>query len=161
MKILMFIMILLSINFMFMKHPLSMGSMLLLQTIFSSLTCSLNLSSHFMSYILFLIFIGGMLVLFMYMSSIASNEKFMFSMKLLLMNSIMTLLLMMVNFENFNSKMFNTLINSNIEHYNNMLNKLYIMPSGIVTLMIIIYLLLTLIIVSNMIKMKNMPLRSN
>nr|AWV83377.1 NADH dehydrogenase subunit 6 [Tanna japonensis] len=161
MKMLMLMLLLLSINFMFMKHPLSMGFILLMQTILSSLTCSLNLSSYFTSYILFLIFIGGMLILFMYMSSIASNEKFFFSMKLMLLNMLIVIIMMMLNNMDFNSQNMIMLINYYNEHYNYFMNKLYTFPSGNITLMMIIYLLFTLIIVSNIIKLKNLPLRSN
>nr|YP_010270145.1 NADH dehydrogenase subunit 6 [Karenia caelatata]UJX87001.1 NADH dehydrogenase subunit 6 [Karenia caelatata] len=161
MKMLMLMLILLSINFMFMKHPLSMGSILLMQTIISSLTCSINLSSYFMSYILFLIFIGGMLILFMYMASIASNEKFFFSMKLMMINFIMITLLMSINFNLFNMFSFKKSIDLYNSYSNFFMYKMYLLPSGNITLLMIIYLLFTLIIVSNIIKIFNLPLRSN
>nr|ASO76792.1 NADH dehydrogenase subunit 6 [Meimuna opalifera] len=161
MKMLMLMLILLSINLMFMKHPLSMGSILLMQTIFSSLICSMYLNSYFMSYILFLVFIGGMLILFMYMSSIASNEKFYFSMKLMLANMMIFMLLFKLNFnwlDMENIKMSIDLYNS---YCNFLMNKLYMLPSGNITLLMIIYLLFVLIIVSNIISVYNSPLRSN
>nr|AWV83325.1 NADH dehydrogenase subunit 6 [Meimuna oshimensis] len=161
MKMLMLMLILLSINFMFMKHPLSMGSILLMQTIFSSLVCSINLNCYFMSYILFLVFIGGMLILFMYMSSIASNEKFFFSMKLMLINMLMLILLIKINFNWLNMQNMEMLINLYNSYCNFLMNKLYILPSGSITLLMIIYLLFTLIIVSNIISIYNFPLRSN
>nr|YP_009185876.1 NADH dehydrogenase subunit 6 [Margarinotus merdarius]ALO70688.1 NADH deshydrogenase subunit 6 [Margarinotus merdarius] len=69
---------LVSLTFTQMKHPLSMSVLLLAQTTLIALatgTLSFNL---WFSYIMFLIMIGGMLVLFIYMTSIASNEKFSF-----------------------------------------------------------------------------------
>nr|AWV83390.1 NADH dehydrogenase subunit 6 [Yezoterpnosia nigricosta] len=161
MKMLILMLMLLSMNFMFMKHPLSMGFILLMQTIFSSLTCSLNLNSYFTSYILFLIFVGGMMILFMYMSSIASNEKFYFSMKLMLMNILMIFLFNMIDLIDINNQNMIMLMNLYNEYCNYSMNKLYMLPSGNITLLMIIYLLFTLVIVSNIIKLKSSPLRSN
>nr|AWV83429.1 NADH dehydrogenase subunit 6 [Aleeta curvicosta] len=161
MKIVMLIMILLSINFIFMKHPLSMGSILLMQTMFSSIMCMFYMNSYFFSYILFLIFIGGMLILFMYMSSIASNEKFYFSMKLLTLNLIIIIIMMMFNVFKFKLDNMNKLLEMNNLLDNFMIKKLYILPSGIMTIMMVIYLLFTLIVIVNIISIKLSPLRSN
>nr|YP_011014846.1 NADH dehydrogenase subunit 6 [Epyhemisphaerius bistriatus]WQB38527.1 NADH dehydrogenase subunit 6 [Epyhemisphaerius bistriatus] len=59
-----------------MKHPISLGSMLMMQTILVSIYMSKWSKSSWFSYILFITIIGGMMVMFMYMASIASNEKF-------------------------------------------------------------------------------------
>lgn len=57
-------------------HPLAIGLTLLLQTILICCTTGLSNLSFWFSYILFLIFLGGMLVLFIYVTSLASNEIF-------------------------------------------------------------------------------------
>nr|AIM19546.1 NADH dehydrogenase subunit 6 [Diceroprocta semicincta] len=144
-----------------MKHPLSMGLILLLQTIFSCMACSLILSSYLLSYILFLIFVGGMLILFMYMSSIASNEKFVFSMKLMFINLLVLSVLIM-----FMGKIELSMMKSDdqMSEFNEfsslMLNKLYMFPYGNITLMMVIYLLFSMIVVVNIISLKSSPLRS-
>nr|AZZ89034.1 NADH dehydrogenase subunit 6 [Achilidae gen. 1 sp. n. 1 SX-2018] len=74
-----------------MNHPLSMGFMLTVQTTIMCLYSSTLMSSPWFGYILFIIMIGGMMVMFMYMSSIASNEKF----KLMKMKSILIITMMM------------------------------------------------------------------
>nr|AOY40056.1 NADH dehydrogenase subunit 6 [Scolytinae sp. BMNH 1040341] len=66
----------LSLMLMLFKNPLSKGYMLLLLTITTSLSSSLMHLDSWFGYILFLVMIGGMLVAFIYMTSIASNEKF-------------------------------------------------------------------------------------
>nr|YP_009441848.1 NADH dehydrogenase subunit 6 [Ips sexdentatus]AOY39601.1 NADH dehydrogenase subunit 6 [Ips sexdentatus] len=66
----------LSWTFIFLNHPLALGSILFLQTILTSLISGALFLNFWYSYILFLIMIGGMLILFIYMTSIASNEKF-------------------------------------------------------------------------------------
>nr|ALO76823.1 NADH deshydrogenase subunit 6 [Agrilus biguttatus] len=65
-----------SVTFFFIKHPLSMGFSLLTQTILVSLMTGLLNLNFWYSFILFLIMVGGMLILFIYMTSVASNEKF-------------------------------------------------------------------------------------
>nr|YP_009627367.1 NADH dehydrogenase subunit 6 [Metopograpsus frontalis]QCC70816.1 NADH dehydrogenase subunit 6 [Metopograpsus frontalis] len=64
----------LSVLFTQLSHPLAMGLTLLIQTILISITAGLSMHSFWISYILFLVFLGGMLVLFIYVTSIASNE---------------------------------------------------------------------------------------
>nr|YP_009590120.1 NADH dehydrogenase subunit 6 [Magicicada septendecula]YP_009590133.1 NADH dehydrogenase subunit 6 [Magicicada tredecula]AWV83715.1 NADH dehydrogenase subunit 6 [Magicicada tredecula]QBM09105.1 NADH dehydrogenase subunit 6 [Magicicada septendecula]QBM09118.1 NADH dehydrogenase subunit 6 [Magicicada septendecula]QBM09131.1 NADH dehydrogenase subunit 6 [Magicicada septendecula]QBM09144.1 NADH dehydrogenase subunit 6 [Magicicada septendecula] len=160
MKIMMSITILLSMNFIFMKHPLSMGSILLMQTMLTSIICMFYMNSYFFSYILFLVFIGGMLILFMYMSSIASNEKFYFSMKLLILNMIIWILIMIMNTISFKMDSINKLLEMNNLFDSFMIKKLYMFPSGMMTIMLVIYLLFTLIVVVNIISIKLSPLRS-
>nr|YP_009045958.1 NADH dehydrogenase subunit 6 [Thenus orientalis]CDR98454.1 NADH dehydrogenase subunit 6 [Thenus orientalis] len=66
----------LSVLFTQLSHPLSAGIVLLIQTTLVALSSGLFSTSFWFSYILFLIFLGGMLVLFIYVASLASNEIF-------------------------------------------------------------------------------------
>nr|YP_010285498.1 NADH dehydrogenase subunit 6 [Cerogria popularis]UKS07067.1 NADH dehydrogenase subunit 6 [Cerogria popularis] len=91
MKVLIFIMMLLSFLFMIFSHPISMGMILLIQTIMVSLLTSFIFFNSWFSYMLFLILIGGLLILFMYMTSIASNEKFKFK-----LNSILLVIILFI-----------------------------------------------------------------
>nr|ART65985.1 NADH dehydrogenase subunit 6 [Stereomastis sculpta] len=77
-----------SLLFLFLKHPLSLGLTLLFQTVSICLTSGVKMTSYWFSYILFLIFLGGLLVLFIYVSSLASNEKLKFSPPLTLFVSL-------------------------------------------------------------------------
>nr|YP_006665730.1 NADH dehydrogenase subunit 6 [Challia fletcheri]AEP83058.1 NADH dehydrogenase subunit 6 [Challia fletcheri] len=70
--------IMLGVFFVVGNHPLWMGLILLVQTFLVSLFSGFLLSFFWFSYILFLLFLGGMLVLFMYVCGLASNEMFMF-----------------------------------------------------------------------------------
>nr|QZP41221.1 NADH dehydrogenase subunit 6 [Geoscapheus dilatatus] len=152
---------LLSILFTQMNHPLAMGLILLIQTIMISMITGLSTQSFWFSYVLFLIFIGGMLVLFIYITSLASNEMFIMSTKLLyLMMMIMPLLvfLMKMNFLNLTNQeslMFLTINNSTPLP----LLKLYSYPTGTLTIMMAIYLLITLIAVVKIINIFSGPLR--
>lgn len=159
MKIVIILIIVLSINFVFMKHPLSIGLILLIQTVLSCLICRFYLSSYLFSYILYLIFVGGMLILFIYISRIASNEKFSYSIKLMTLNFISLVLIYL--FKIIDIKILN--IDDNIIIYLNhniyIINKIYIIPSGIMMLVLTIYLLFVLIIVINILTIRIITLR--
>nr|AWV84404.1 NADH dehydrogenase subunit 6 [Tettigades dumfriesi] len=161
MKIIFMFSIFLTLMIMLTSHPLSMGCTLLLETILASVMCSLNMSNYLLSYILFLIFVGGMLILFMYMSSIASNEKFyLFNMMLIVIMMIISILIVNKLNLSLEHNLYNNTINLLSLHTNLIMNKLYMLPSGMLTLMMIIYLLFTLIVVSNIVGIKFSPLQS-
>nr|YP_009995360.1 NADH dehydrogenase subunit 6 [Ochthebius glaber]QNP09776.1 NADH dehydrogenase subunit 6 [Ochthebius glaber] len=160
MNFLLSINIILSLNFLFMIHPLSMGMILLMQTILIALITGAMNFNYWFSYILFLIMIGGMLVLFIYMTSIASNEKFKFNNKLMFMNiSLMILTLTNVIMNNFIINLNN--FNFNFDYNSNyfMLNKFFNIPSNLIMFMMIIYLFITLIAVVKITVFKLGPLR--
>nr|YP_010132052.1 NADH dehydrogenase subunit 6 [Hamaxiella brunnescens]QQD89786.1 NADH dehydrogenase subunit 6 [Hamaxiella brunnescens] len=166
--ILMSIMITINFIFMGMKHPLSMGLMLLIQTLLMSLMLGLMTKSFWFSYILFLVFIGGMLVLFIYITSLSSNEMFKFSTKLMMMYlMIMTIMLFMMFMmdKNFLFQYKNLEIKSiyKMNYYfmeNSLsLNKLYNYPTNLLTILLMNYLLITLIAVVKITKMFKGPLR--
>nr|YP_010507230.1 NADH dehydrogenase subunit 6 [Diplocheila zeelandica]UXF64381.1 NADH dehydrogenase subunit 6 [Diplocheila zeelandica] len=159
-----------TITFMFLNHPLSMGLILLIQTLLISLISGLFTYSYWFSYILFLVMIGGMLVLFIYMTSLASNEMFNFSVKMsMFLISMFTLCMFMYMFIDY--MMLNpTFKNSNmIEMFNNMimlknenlmsLNMIYNLPNNMITLMLVNYLFLTLIAVVKITNINYGPLR--
>lgn len=151
------------------KHPLAIGLILLFQTFFICLLSGFIAKTFWFSYVLFLIFLGGILVLFIYVTSLASNEMFNFSIKLLLVSVtifssiFLTLIFVdkniiinyLINYENETiilTKSF--LIENSI-----MLNKLYNFPINVITIMLIIYLFLTLIAVVKITNVFEGPLR--
>nr|QWB85804.1 NADH dehydrogenase subunit 6 [Arhopalus rusticus] len=155
----------LSSIFMFLNHPLSFGMVLLMQTILISLITGMMNLNFWFSYILFLIMIGGMLILFIYMTSIASNEKFKFSYKLLMltfiMMLIMTFLLMIIDlyYLNFSLFMYDNMKQMTMTNNNLSMNKYVNYPTNLVFFMIIIYLLITLIMVVKITNLNYGPLR--
>uniref|UniRef100_UPI003002CF81 NADH dehydrogenase subunit 6 n=1 Tax=Parotis confinis TaxID=3112169 RepID=UPI003002CF81 len=166
--------ILFSFFMLFLSHPLSMGLMILIQTMLTCLISSIMMSTYWFSYILFLTFLGGLLVLFIYVSSIASNEMFSisFNMKMTFFMSIFfilifsMLLLNNLNWLNFNinnlemNNLFNMFLFFNNENKIN-LSKLYNNQTFLIMMMMIIYLFITLIA---MVKITNIfygPLRSS
>nr|YP_010564738.1 NADH dehydrogenase subunit 6 [Volucella rufimargina]UZA61141.1 NADH dehydrogenase subunit 6 [Volucella rufimargina] len=159
-----------SFMFLQMNHPMSMGLMLLIQTMLICLMTGLMTKTFWFSYILFLIFVGGMLILFIYVTSLASNEMFSMSMKMTLMMIMMLMIMMiyiiitdkmMLIYNSTNNEMNSiTEINSFIKENTLNLNKLYNYPTNMMTIMLITYLLITLIATVKITKLFYGPLRS-
>nr|YP_006303155.1 NADH dehydrogenase subunit 6 [Samia ricini]YP_009040582.1 NADH dehydrogenase subunit 6 [Samia canningi]AEI26138.1 NADH dehydrogenase subunit 6 [Samia ricini]AEK82942.1 NADH dehydrogenase subunit 6 [Samia ricini]AHX80603.1 NADH dehydrogenase subunit 6 [Samia canningi]UIB41634.1 NADH dehydrogenase subunit 6 [Samia ricini] len=157
----------------FLNHPLSMGLMILIQTLLTCLLSGMMIKTYWFSYILFLTFLGGLLVLFIYVSSIASNELFSFNlnMKMFIFFMMFFSTLMMILFwNNLNWMNFN-INNSEMINFSNSimflnenkinLNKLYNNQNFLITYLLIIYLFITLVA---MVKITNIfygPLRTN
>nr|ALO76653.1 NADH deshydrogenase subunit 6 [Nigidius sp. NIG01] len=143
------------------NHPLSLGLLLLSQTLMAALISSFLNPSSWFSYILFLIMVGGMLVLFMYMTSVASNEKFKLSNKMIIIIAMFSSTISVIQIidswmVNLTSK-FPIFVNTPIMPY---LNKFLNFPLIIMSLLIIIFLLLTLVAVIKIINIKYGPLRT-
>nr|YP_010952551.1 NADH dehydrogenase subunit 6 [Craspedortha porphyria]WMQ52871.1 NADH dehydrogenase subunit 6 [Craspedortha porphyria] len=165
-----FIMIMMSLLMYFLTHPLSMGFMILIQTILTCMLSGMLIKTYWFSYILFLTFLGGLLVLFIYVSSIASNELFSFTNNMKIYFIVFFTLLMFIQFffyknitwmnMNNNSEMMNF---SNFMFFNNEnkinLNKLYNNYSSMLMLMLIIYLFITLIAIVKITNIFYGPLR--
>nr|AEP27530.1 NADH dehydrogenase subunit 6 [Larinus turbinatus] len=138
-----------SMMFMFLNHPLSLGCILLIQTILISLSSGFIYYNFWFSYILFLIMIGGMLVMFIYMTSIASNEKFKLPKKMMIFCMFMstTLTLIILFSDNFfNSMLMNIYnLNQSMQFYNFTFNKFFNVPNMQMMIFLMIYLLITLI----------------
>nr|YP_009995920.1 NADH dehydrogenase subunit 6 [Spondylis buprestoides]QNQ64871.1 NADH dehydrogenase subunit 6 [Spondylis buprestoides] len=156
--------IMMSLSFMLLNHPLSFGLNILMQTILICLITGLMNYNFWFSYILFLIMIGGMLILFIYMTSIASNEKFKFSLNLMIITIFSLILMMMMIFIDYYFMNLNLLtydmINQNYMKINNFsMSKYMNHPMNLIFMMIIIYLLITLIMVVKITNLKYGPLR--
>nr|YP_010557162.1 NADH dehydrogenase subunit 6 [Aporia hastata]UYX58337.1 NADH dehydrogenase subunit 6 [Aporia hastata] len=163
-------MISLSLIMFFINHPLMMGMLILTQTMLLSLIMGMYINTYWFSYILFLIFLGGLLVLFIYVSSIASNEMMKFSMKfkfnlIFLMMMIIFIIIKyknMIFIEYFNNNEMNNFNQYFLflnEHKIN-LSKLYDKQTFLLIMMLIIYLFITLIAVIKITNIFFGPLRS-
>nr|AIW06338.1 NADH dehydrogenase subunit 6 [Teloganodidae sp. MT-2014] len=156
--------------FFLMSHPLSMGLVLLLQTVtISILTGLMNFNSWF-SYVLFLVFLGGMLILFIYMTSLAPNEKFYFSPYFFLSFICTAVLLPVIGGISYfsNESLLNFNINSNYFYfasgetvgYPSLFAKIFSFVSSYFTLFLALYLFFVLIVVVFLTKKEKGPTRS-
>nr|YP_009743976.1 NADH dehydrogenase subunit 6 [Trogolegnum pseudambulyx]QIE12745.1 NADH dehydrogenase subunit 6 [Trogolegnum pseudambulyx] len=164
------IMVMLSTIMYFLNHPLSMGLMILTQTLLTCLLSGMLIKTYWFSYILFLTFLGGLLVLFIYVSSIASNEMFSLSNKM--KKTFMLMIFIIVIAQTLSHKNLNWMnLNNNLEmnnffnffFFNNEnkinLNKLYNNYSSMLTMILIIHLFITLIAIVKITNIFYGPLR--
>nr|QCI09193.1 NADH dehydrogenase subunit 6 [Geotomus sp. FS-2019] len=147
----------LSIAFLWLNHPLSMGGILICQTIVISMISGMMLKTFLFSYIIMIIMLSGALVLFIYMASVASNEKF------------QTPIMLIITFIIIN--MFIPIVMNNMDYLEGSCNYLLVKPEILsliklfnsatmyITMMMIMYLLLTMIVVSNIASVTEGPLR--
>nr|WIL96426.1 NADH dehydrogenase subunit 6 [Pseudomiza obliquaria] len=163
-----------SIIMLFLNHPLSIGLMILLQTMLMCLISGMLIKTYWFSYILFLTFLGGLLVLFIYVSSIASNEMFnlTFNIKMIIMILIFILLMNQIYFyfyENLSWMNLSNNMNDNnnflfMSFFNNEnkinLNKLYNNQTHMMMIMLVIYLFISLIAIIKITNIFYGPLRS-
>nr|URH16499.1 NADH dehydrogenase subunit 6 [Neotermes castaneus] len=162
MKTLMMTSATMSVMFTQMSHPLAMGMMLLIQTTMMCLISGLMHQSFWFQYILFMVFVGGMLVLFIYVASLASNEMFSLSTKMMITATAMMLMTLTIKDKTtINSKettLFNTMTENEIT---TMTSKLYNQPNGTLTILMALYLLVALIVVVKITNISKGPLRQS
>lgn len=148
----------LNLIFLFIFHPLAIIFILILQTLFISIRIYLISQFPWFSYTLILVFLGGILILFTYISNIASNEIFKPNLKIiipLIISPIITIFL--------NTPKQNLSIESKSTFYNQFNNLLIFKPFSItiipITLLIASYIILTLLTVVKIRKINKGPLR--
>nr|YP_009364885.1 NADH dehydrogenase subunit 6 [Aiolopus thalassinus]ARJ31502.1 NADH dehydrogenase subunit 6 [Aiolopus thalassinus] len=166
----MMMMNMININFTQMNHPMSMMLIIIIQTIMIGLLTGMMMGSYCLSYILFLTFLGGMLVLFIYITSIASNEMFKIKFNkiifIMCMTIIMTFILNIMNKTMFMDMIKNTetMITSYKMNYQEMtmsLMKLYNKPTITITMMMMIYLFIALLAVVKITNINQGPIRKS
>nr|AIT59013.1 NADH dehydrogenase subunit 6 [Qinlingacris elaeodes] len=157
-----------SINFIKLNHPMSMMMFIIFQTFLIGLMSGTIMESFWLSYILFLMFLGGMLVLFIYITSIASNEMFkpksmifMFSLILWTIISVILIILNKMMFMDFfkNTETMNISNSINYQEMTFSLEKLYNNPTFIITMMMMIYLFVALLAVVKITNINQGPIR--
>nr|WHN78883.1 NADH dehydrogenase subunit 6 [Scopelodes kwangtungensis] len=165
-------MMMMSFLMFFLNHPLSMGILILIQTLMTCILSGMIIETYWFSYILFLTFLGGLLVLFIYVCSIASNEIFKFKNSLKMYFFLSCLLIFffsILNYKNIlwmnsfnNYEMFNFNYLSFFNNENNLnLSKFYNNQTFLMMMMLIIYLFITLVVVVKITNIFYGPLRSN
>ena len=144
---------------------MTLGLTLLVQTILITFITGLINLNFWFSYLIFLIIIGGILILFIYITRIASNEKFKISKNYLFIILNLPILIII-----FTDKLYYNLNITNIELINQnnfystyltILSKYFNWPLNINFIIIIMYLLITLIAVVKITNIQHGPLRQS
>nr|YP_010326892.1 NADH dehydrogenase subunit 6 [Tiracola aureata]UNP54141.1 NADH dehydrogenase subunit 6 [Tiracola aureata] len=165
--------IMISFSMLFLNNPLSMGLMILIQTLLTCLMTGMLIKTYWFSYILFLTFLGGLLVLFIYVSSIASNEMFkpMINFKKLTF-FLFVFIYLIFNIYMNNISWLNLSMNSDMDNFFNLmlffnnenkinLSKLYNSQTFLIMMMLVIYLFITLIAIVKITNIFYGPIRSS
>nr|YP_010250553.1 NADH dehydrogenase subunit 6 [Cerceris quinquefasciata]QTV22621.1 NADH dehydrogenase subunit 6 [Cerceris quinquefasciata] len=157
-------------TFIFMKinHPLMFILLNISLTIFMSMILYFYLQTSLFSLILFIIMIGGLMIIFLYFTSLINNEKSYLPLKLILFNfllMIMIYLIMYLSFKDFNMTIFNLnneFINLEKLEKNNMMftiNSLYLKNYFYFYLLTIFMLMISLFNIIKICSKKNSSLR--
>nr|QTA93998.1 NADH dehydrogenase subunit 6 [Eupristina koningsbergeri] len=169
-------MIMISMNPMKNKHPLSAAIILVLLLMMSSYMFSMMYNTHQYSMILFLIMIGGLLIMFLYFCSFTNNKPMiminMFSLKNLIELSMLMILYISLNYMLNNSmnwmysstmneisSLFNYLMINIYNNFSEKINFFYNYNEIALTLYIFIFLAICLTVVVKLCMMKKMNLR--
>nr|YP_010264229.1 NADH dehydrogenase subunit 6 [Ophrygonius sp.]UFK32146.1 NADH dehydrogenase subunit 6 [Ophrygonius sp.]UIN24741.1 NADH dehydrogenase subunit 6 [Ophrygonius sp.] len=153
------ILFILSILAYLINHPLLLMIVIFTQVITNCIMISYMTFNSWYSYILFLVMISGLLILFLYMTSMSSNNKF----PSLTIKHISIFILFTLFYYNvpllFNNHFYNESNNIFFSFYLS-LNKFMIFPMNIFLSTLIIYLLITLMSIVKITKFKKGPIRS-
>jgi len=164
--IIIFIIFFLSINIIN-NHPIIIIIILLIFTGLICLKISIWHSNYIYSIILFLIIIRGLLIIFLYFSSLISNEQIIFKFnKFLIYSFILNIIILIYKFltlnyflpYKFNYNEIDSIIKLNQISFQNILN-LYEYPLNNLTIITIFYLLLSLFIIIKICSVKSISLR--
>ena len=120
--------------------PIVFTVLILMQALFLCLILCFTLKTSWFSYILFLIFLGGLIIIFSYVCRLASNENVYRELSnnfLIIALIVITLIILFSEQENIQ------IVNSNVERIFKILNKFLLTPS----VLSIFYLLITLIVI--------------
>nr|YP_010478192.1 NADH dehydrogenase subunit 6 [Nesophrosyne sp. 295 GMB-2012]UVI59636.1 NADH dehydrogenase subunit 6 [Nesophrosyne sp. 295 GMB-2012] len=155
--LLMKIMIMISSYTMMLKTPMSMGIMLLILTTVSTFLMANILTTAWIPMIMFLMLIGGLLILFVYMSSIVPNEKFTTNILMIITPALVFMMPLegVVIEPLMNENLLSTMLIDNIS-----MIKMYNKKTFIITVFMFMYLLLSMIVVTKIVKIFKGPLRS-
>nr|UXW93591.1 NADH dehydrogenase subunit 6 [Athalia sikkimensis] len=168
MKILITFLLMNSLLIYFSKTPLLMLLFLITQTLLITMMTTLMNSSSWHSYILFLILIGGLLILFIYINSLIPNQKINFKLPLMYIyctSLIMIILLLNNNYYSYSNNpetenFFYMELNPNFL-IKLIMNKMYNKPTNFTMFLLMNYLLWTLMIAVKIININMGPIRKN
>nr|QWX95355.1 NADH-ubiquinone oxidoreductase chain 6 [Discogaster dentipes] len=158
---LLYMLIAMSFVFIWLKHPISVGVLIILQTLITAMITGLMMGSFWFSYILTITMLSGILVLFIYMASVASNEKFHSSIKLFMMSIIIIMIGVYSTLNSEYSEENSLMIATDPSNEIITLTTLFNTKFKYITIFLVMYLFLTMVTVSLIVNISEGPLRIN
>nr|UPL65244.1 NADH dehydrogenase subunit 6 [Ectatops sp.] len=153
------IMNMLSYLFLWSNHPISLGLIIILQTLNISMMTGMMSSMFWFSYIIIIIMLSGMLVLFIYMASIASNKKF----KTSIMMTYSVFITLMMGLSLQLSLQPNYMECNKLQSINNyeMMSLMNMMNNNKIITLMVIYLFFSMATISFIVTISEGPLRTS
>nr|BBN79982.1 NADH dehydrogenase subunit 6 [Grandidierella japonica] len=149
--------------FIFSEHLLVMNFSLILTSILFSVVIYCQASTAWLAYLLIMVFLSGLMVLFIYMTSLSSNEPFYFSFTslfcLFLFNLGFPLVLWVLSPSGLTPLSLNLVKNYSSSFVLELVNKTYSLMSSDFTVVMIIYLFITLIVTVKVSSFMSGPLK--
>nr|YP_009000474.1 NADH dehydrogenase subunit 6 [Ornithodoros brasiliensis]AHF21688.1 NADH dehydrogenase subunit 6 [Ornithodoros brasiliensis]QZP40891.1 NADH dehydrogenase subunit 6 [Ornithodoros brasiliensis] len=142
------LMLLISTWFISSSHPLSMIMTMILATLYINIIMYTVMKHSWFPLIITLLMLGGLLVIFLYITSLTPNKKFSFNKKILLIIPVM------IFFTKFNNLFFHS-------NYSVQTNNIFSKTSTTMLIFLLMYLMITLISIMMIIKSSMAPLKSN
>nr|YP_002791169.1 NADH dehydrogenase subunit 6 [Dysdercus cingulatus]ABZ02005.1 NADH dehydrogenase subunit 6 [Dysdercus cingulatus] len=153
------IMNMISFSLMWVKHPISMGLMIITQTLNISMMIGMISGSFWFSYVIVIVMLSGMLVLFIYMASIASNEKFFTPIKMIYM--MMFTIFLGMNMQYFFKPAMLEFNKIQMMNNNEILMLINMMNNNKIIIMMVLYLFFSMYVISAIVNISEGPLRVN
>ncbi|YP_009239945.1 NADH dehydrogenase subunit 6 (mitochondrion) [Myzus persicae] len=158
-KLILFTNLIMAIMLTMMKSPISSNLVILIQTMTLTMMINLINKTAWISFMIFILYIGGLMIIFLYISSIAFNElninknyKNMIF-KLIIIFFTLMYFKMSLNMENMNYE------NKFMFEDNFYLLNMFIMPNNLMIYMIMFILFFMLILIIWMLKINKGPIR--
>nr|AKM70076.1 NADH dehydrogenase subunit 6 [Myzus persicae] len=158
-KIILFTNLIMAIMLTMMKSPISSNLIILIQTMTLTMMINLINKTAWISFMIFILYIGGLMIIFLYISSIAFNElninknyKNMIF-KLIIIFFMLMYFKMSLNMENMNYE------NKFMFEDNFYLLNMFMMPNNLMIYMIMFILFFMLILIIWMLKINKGPIR--
>lgn len=149
--------------FLFINNPLIIGVILIIIRLIISLSIYLLSTASWISYILIIIFLSGIIIIFIYMSRLATNESIKIKSIILIIFVISRPLVVIIYYFNINNyKNMNNLrilIETKISPSFKLIYKTYRHLSYEISIIIILYLLIVLIAAVKIALINYLPLR--
>ena len=132
------------------SHPISLGIVLIFYSLLIGVT-TIIFSTPWFFYLLVLVFLGGVIILIIYISTLAANEKFIrpeFPNPVLFIVAISIIRFILANYNYSNKSSHNIRILINLYEYSN----------RSLSIFLIVYLLITIVCVVKLVKFERGPL---
>nr|QIC54439.1 NADH dehydrogenase subunit 6 [Crangonyx forbesi] len=146
--------------FILINHPLILSLAIITQTLALSVVMSLNCATSWFSYLLVMIYVTGMMVIFLYVSSLTPNKNY-FTGKMKLLTKMLVLLPLMLVLLSLSTMSLS--LTSLSETHTTLISMvtatLFNLPNMSMSVLLINYLLLALIVVVKVAVLSNSPLR--